>query len=174
MRLSPTEPAREPMRQLPYVLVLGILPQVASAACLPIKAETDIVGIRIGDAASSARVLGAAAQLPSEQDKDAAGADKDFPFVRLTSADGKQEAKLFMHYGDEAGSYNEIEVRLTTPANAKGKRLAVPVLATERGIRLGLREAELTRTLGSCFRRQRGKRGETVIRYEITDPGHRF
>jgi hypothetical protein len=92
------------------MLLIAILPEAASAACRPVKAETDIVGIRIGDAASSARVLGADDRLSSEQDKDAAGADRDFPFVRLTSADGKQEAKLFMHYGDEAGSYNEIEV----------------------------------------------------------------
>jgi hypothetical protein len=159
------------MRRLACVLILALTPHATAAACRQVKAETDIVGIRIGDEASSRRVLGDPRSLPQEQDKDAKGTDLDFPYVRVISADGRQQAKLYAHYGDIVGSYNEIEVR-PAPGGGTGKRVPFAELATERGIKLGMREAELTRTLGSCFRREGGKGGESIIVYAIDDPDH--
>jgi hypothetical protein len=136
------------------------------------RPKTDVIGIRIGDERSGSRVLGSPENLRSEQDKTADGADSDFPFVRLTRADGKQEARLFAHYGDIVGSYNDIEVRPAKAGGPSGKQLPSREFSTERGIKLGMRQEELVRTLGSCFRRERGKAGEAVIVYEISDPEH--
>ena len=165
------------MRRLTYLCLLLALPQTAHAACKPIKAETDILGIRIADQESAARILRrwrtpAWKGLAAEQDKNAAGADTDFPFVRLTSSDGRQDAKLFEHYGSVVGAYNEIEVRPADPARPGVRRVPVSEFATERGVKLGMRQEDLVRTLGSCFRRERGKAGEAVIVYRIEDPEH--
>ena len=147
-------------------------PFEAQATCKQVKAESDLVGIRIADEASSARILGPSRELPSEQDKTTDGADSDFPFVRIRSADGKQDAKLFEHYGAVVGAYSEIEVRSADPTKVAAKQLATNELSTERGVKLGMRRAELVRLLGPCFRRERGKAGEAIIVYAITDPKH--
>jgi len=146
--------------------------QPSEAACKPVKAESDIAGIRIADEASSARVLGRWQDLRSEQEKTKDGADADFPFVRIRSADGKQDAKLFAHYGAVVGAYAEIEVRPADPAKPAAKQIPAPHLSTERGVKLGMRQADLVRLLGPCFRRERGKAGETMVIYAITDPEH--
>jgi hypothetical protein len=147
-------------------------PLYAQAACKQVKAESDILGIRIADEASSERVLGPLRELSSEQDKTAEGADADFPFVRVRSADGKQDAKLFEHYGAVVGAYSEIEVRPADPTKRAAKQVPANELSTERGVKLGMRGTELVRLLGTCFRRERGKDSETIIVYAINDPKH--
>jgi hypothetical protein len=160
------------MLRLACAIALVLATAEAEAACRQIKAESDILGIRILDEASSERVLGKGEDMRSEQDKTAEGADTDFPFVRIRSADGRQEAKLFEHYGGTSGEYAEIEVRPAHRANTAAKRMSVPELSTERGVKLGMRQADLVRLLGTCFRRERGKAGEAIIVYSITDPNH--
>ena len=154
------------------VALIIAAPQASHAACKQIKAESDILGIRVANEASSARVLGPSGDLRSEQDKTVEGADADFPFVRIRSADGKQDAKLFQHYGSVVGSYSEIEVGSADASKAPAKWMSADELSTERGIKLGMPREELVRTLGPCFRRERGKAGEVVIAYAITDPNH--
>jgi hypothetical protein len=144
----------------------------AQAACKQVRAESDILGIRIADEATSTSVLGTLLEVPSEQEKTADGADADFPFVRIRSADGKQDAKLFEHYGAVVGAYAEIEVRPADPAKRAAKQVPANELSTERGIKLGMRGAELVRLLGTCFRRERGEEGETIVVYAITDLKH--
>jgi hypothetical protein len=144
----------------------------ADAACRQIKAESDIVGIRISDEKSSARVLGRWEDLRSEQEKTHEGADADFPFVRIRSADGRQDAKLFEHHGAVAGAYAEIEVRPADPFKPAAKQMSVPELSTERGVKLGIQQADLVKLLGTCFQLERGKAGETIIVYAITDQNH--
>jgi len=148
------------------------LPSGVEAACKQIKAESDVIGIRIGDAQSAVRVIGEANFPAARQDKNKAGADTSLPYVRFATRDGREELRLYEHYGDEVYSYNEIEV---TPARASvsaAKRLPVANFSTERGIKLGITEQDLTRTLGSCFKSRRGNAGETTIQYAIDDPGH--
>ena len=152
---------------------LFVLANSAAAACKQVKAETDINGIRIADPDSTRRVLGPLfkdGELIVQQDKDAAGADTSFPYLRLATRDGRQELKLFSHYGDVADSYNEMEV--APAAASKAPRLPFDAFATERGVELGLREKALIALLGSCFKRDRGKDGASVIKYEITDERH--
>jgi hypothetical protein len=162
-----------PMKRLAGLLVLLLCsPPSADAACKQVKAESDILGIRIADEASSARVLGAWENLPSEQDKTVDGADADFPFVRIRSADGKQDAKLFEHYGAVVGAYAEIEVGPADSTKRAAKQMPAAELSTERGVKLGVRRADLVRLLGTCFRRERGKAGEAIIVYAINDPDH--
>ena len=158
------------MRQLACIILLAFLPEAALAACKQVKAETDIVGIRLGDEKSSARVLGDPDKLRLVE-KNASGAG-DMPQVRLANSDGRQQATLYHHYGDTTGSFNEFEVRPARPEKNDGKRLPFRAFATERGIELGISEQALTEKLGSCFRRERGKSGETLLVYEITDPNH--
>lgn len=156
---------------LAVVLMLWT-PFDAHATCKQVKAESDILGIRIADEASSARILGPPRELSSEQDKTANGADADFPFVRIRSADGKQDARLFEHYGAVVGAYAEIEVGPADPTRVAARQLPVNELSTERGVRLGMPRAELVRLLGTCFRSERGKGDEAIVVYAITDPKH--
>jgi hypothetical protein len=158
--------------RLAVAFLLLALPSEAEAACKQIKAESDVIGIRIGDAQSAVRVIGEAGFPTAEQDKNKAGADTSLPYVRFATRDGREELKLYEHYGDEVNSYNEIEV---TPARASvsaAKRLPVANFTTERGIKLGITEQALTRILGACLKRRRGNAGETTIQYSIDDPGH--
>lgn len=154
------------------VVFLLWTPSDAQATCKQVKAESDILGIRISDEASSARILGPLRGLSSEQHKTADGADKDFPFVRIRSADGKQDAMLFEHYGAVVGAYSEIEVRPADPTKVAARQLPANELSTERGVKLGMRRAELVRLLGTCFRSERGKGDEAIVVYAITDPKH--
>jgi hypothetical protein len=131
-------------------------PQIAAARCKPVRAESDLLGIRLVDEASTGRALTrwglpAVSALASEQDKGPDGADADFPFVRLVSSDGRQHAKLFHHYGGVVGAFPEIEVRPEEPGKDEGARVPAAAFATERGIMLGLPERDLVRKLGSCF-----------------------
>jgi hypothetical protein len=158
------------MRQLACIVLLALLPEAAIAACKQVKAESDIVGIRLGDEESSARVLGDPDKLQLVE-KNASGAG-DMPQIRFATSDGRQQVTLYHHYGDVVGSFNEIEVRPSRPETNDGKRLPFKAFATERGVQLGISEQALTEKLGSCFRRTRGRSGETVIVYEITDPAH--
>ena len=59
---------------LAVVLMLWT-PFDAHATCKQVKAESDILRIRIADEASSARILGPPRELSSEQDKTANGAE---------------------------------------------------------------------------------------------------
>jgi len=145
-------------------------PAAAAPACRPVKAESDINGIRIADEASARRVIGS--QLKDqgprvEQDKDASGADTSLPYVRFATRDGRQELKPFIHYGDVVDSYNEVAVAPATMSTAK--RLPFDAFATERGIKLGMREKTLIRLLGSCYTREGAKDGAATIAYAITD-----
>jgi hypothetical protein len=173
------QPRMTPMRfhgaiaATPLSVTPALPPVAAHAACKARKAESDVIGIRIADADSVRRVIGSAMknEMPAEEkDKDAAGADASFPFVRLANRDGREELKLFTHYGDEVGSYNEIEVAPAKDSHAR--RLPVDAFATERGVKLGMREAALTALLGSCFTRERAKDGAVVIAYAIDDMNH--
>jgi hypothetical protein len=168
---SQTAVGENPVR-LALVFLLLALPSGVEAACKQIKAESDVIGIRIGDAQSAVRVIGAASFPGAEQDKNKAGADTSFPYVRFASRDGREELKLYEHYGDEANSYNEIEVAPAHAGVSAAKRLPVTNFSTERGIKLGITERALIRTLGSCFKRRSGSAGETVIEYAIDDPSH--
>jgi hypothetical protein len=162
---------------LPAVLVAVAaalaMPATASAACKPVKAESDINGIRIADAESARRVIGSRLkdQGPRvEQDKDASGADSSLPYVRFATRDGRQELRLTIHYGDVVDSYNEVAV--APAADSKAPRLPFAAFATERGVKLGMREKTLIQLLGSCFTRERAKDGATVIKYAIADEAH--
>ena len=156
---------------LAVVLVLWT-PFQAQATCRQVKAESDILGLRVADEASSARILGSSRELSTEQNKTADGADAGFPFVRIRSADGKQDAMLFEHYGAVVGAYAEIEVRPADPTKVAARQLPANELSTERGVKLGMRRAELVRLLGTCFRSERGKDEEAIVVYAITDPKH--
>jgi hypothetical protein len=165
---------RQMLRAALITLALLSLTVPTFAACKQVKAETDINGIRIGDPDSTKRVLGPLFKEDDhpkvQQDKDAAGADTSFPYLRLATRDGRQEVKLFSHYGDLVDSYNEIEVAPVAASTAA--RVPFDGFATERGVKLGMREPALVKHIGSCFKRERAKDGVSVIKYEITDPRH--
>ena len=157
------------------ILILLALHAPASAACKQVKAEATIFGIHIGDKNSAVKVIGTSMQpgLPrEEQDKDAAGIDQSFPYIRFASRDGRQELKLFIHYGDVVDSYNEVEVAPVPAGVSKAKRLSVAVFATEHGVKLGIREADLVRLLGACFKRIDAAGGAHEIQYAIDDENH--
>ncbi len=144
----------------------------AAQSCKPQRAESDVAGVWIADVDSSTRVFGDTAKLAHSQEKDANGADQDFPFVRFLSRDGQQEARFYIHYGDSVGSYNEIEVMPVTQAGKDARRLQAASLATERGVKLGMAQGELLRLLGPCHTRERRDGGIERISYKIEDERH--
>ena len=75
------------------LLVAG--PQASYAACQQIKAESDILRIRVADPASTARLLGPWESLRSEQGKTVEDADVDFPFVRITRVPWVSQARAW-------------------------------------------------------------------------------
>ncbi|KAA2235550.1 hypothetical protein [Salinarimonas soli] len=160
-----------PHRTLALLILLAV-PQPTDAACRALRAESDVTGIRLADEESTARVLGPPSELRSEQPVDGDGRDSGFPFVRIRSRDGTHEAKLFTHHGGTLGAYSEIEVGPADPDATAVPTMPGVALATERGVRLGMRRADVVRLLGPCFRREQGSHGEAVIAYAITDPGH--
>lgn len=150
-------------------------PSVASAACQPKSVESTIAGIHIGDPNSAVKVIGSrmAKDGPAqEQDKDAAGTDQSFPYVRFANSDGSQELKLFVHYGDVVDSYNEVEVAAVPSGNSKAKRLPVAAFATEHEIKLGMRERDLVKLLGSCFKRVKAGRDAVTLQYVVDTSDH--
>jgi len=69
-------------------------------------------------------------------------------------------------------AYSEIEVRSADPGKVAAKQMSANEPSTERGIKPGVRQAELVGLLGSW--RERGKSGEMMIVYAITDPNADF
>jgi hypothetical protein len=166
------------MRSLLLALPVSlVLLQSAEARCKSMRAESDLLGIRLVDEGSTEQVLKSWAlpevkALASEQDKTPDGADADFPFLRLISAGRRQQAKLFHHYGSVLGAFPELEVWPAEPDRATGTRVPIAAFSTEHGLKLGLPEDEVIRKLGTCFRRERDAAGDTALLFEITDPSH--
>jgi hypothetical protein len=164
------------MRACFFALAFLSLPTLAAAAprCQPLQAERTIMGLKLHDPLSGRKVLGTALKegLPGvEQDKDAAGVDQSFPYIRYANRDGSQELKLFIHYGDIVDSYNEAEIAPVSGRVSTAKRLPLAAFSTEHGIKLGMRERDLVRLLGPCFKRVR-KGAAHEIRYAISDENH--
>ncbi len=155
-----------------FAALLASTVPTAAQSCRPLRAESDVAGVRIADVDSSRRVFGDSSKLNHFQEKDAHGADQDFPYVRFLSRDGQQEARFYIHYGDSVGSYNEIEVMPVTRAGRDAMRLQASSLATERGVKLGMRRTELIRLLGPCHAKERRAGGLERISYKIEDEGH--
>jgi hypothetical protein len=147
-------------------------PLYAQAACKQVKAESDILGIRIADEASSERVLGPLRELSSEQDKTAEGAYADFPFVRVRSADGKQDAKLFEHYGAVVGAYSEIEVRPADRPRGPPSRYRPTSSPPSAASSLECGGRNSSACLGLASGASAAKDSETIIMYAINDPKH--
>jgi hypothetical protein len=166
------------MRSLLLALPISlVLQQSTEARCKPTKAESDLLGIRLVDEGSTEHALKrwalpAVNALPSEQDKTPDGADADFPFLRLISADGRQQAKLLHHYGSVRGAFPELEVRPAESGRTTGTRVPAAAFSTERGLGLGLSMDEVVRKLGTCFRQERSAAGGTVLLFAITDSDH--
>ena len=158
------------------VIMAGYGTTPAAAACKPVRAASDIAGIRIADGPSATKIIGAGDRpgFPAtEQEKDADGVDLFPPNIRFASRDGREELKLFHHYGDSADAYNEIEVLPAAGGKpGKAKRLALAHFATGSGIRLGMAQSALTQLLGTCFQDQAANRGVTTLHYAITDEQH--
>jgi hypothetical protein len=171
--MIPMSSSLSPAKLLLAAVVMYAAAQVdaADAACKQVRAETDVIGIRIADASSAVKVIGSRTKPggPTVREDKTEGS---FPYVRFANENGREELTLIAHYGDEVDSYNEIEVAPAAPGGSRAKRLPVAAFATERGVKLGMPERALIGLLGNCFTRQRGKTGESVIQYAINDAKH--
>ena len=59
-----------------------------------------------------------------------------------------------------------------TPVGTQARRLPVEALATERGVKLGMKEADLVRLLGPCHKSEALAGDIRRISYTIEDEGH--
>ncbi len=155
--------------------LLLLLPLPAFAGeCKFNQPDSAVNGIRLSDTESVRRIIGSVLKdkvPPSEQDKDAQGADQSFPYRRFSNKDGTQELKLYIHYGDVIDSYNEMEVAFAPRGGSKALRLPFGEFSTQSGIQLNMGEAQLVSRLGSCFRRK-VERGMVTLEYGIEDGNH--
>ena len=155
---------------LAVVLMLWT-PFDAHATCKQVKAESDILGIRIANEASSARILDHRGSCHRNRTRRQTAPMRSFRSVRNRSANGEQDARLFEHYGAVVGAYAEIEVGPADPTKVAARQLPANELSTKRGVRRNA-AGELVRLLGTCFRSERGKGDEAIVVYTITDPKH--
>lgn len=137
------------------------------AGCKISLMETDINGVRLGDEASSERVLGAPEALPFD--------GGDMPTLLLFNRERSEMAILTQYPGSVRGSFSVIEVRSAVGASRRpGKMLEADHLASERGVRLGVSQDFVTDLLGLCFTPKKTKGGRVTIRYETEDREHPF
>jgi hypothetical protein len=150
-----------------------ILVTPAAAACKPVKAETDLNGLRLGDADSARRLLGKRESLTSDKKIGANGAHNGSDILVVFNRDKSEMAVLTQYPGTSPGEFLAIEVRDGAATPYKSMVLSAEHLATERGVRLGVPRDFVIGLLGPCFA-QSAKGRKTVLRYEIGDPQHPY
>jgi len=135
------------------------------------RAETDVVGIRLDDAASAVKVIGSseAPGFPEPEPKDGSA----LPFVRFVNKSGDETLKLTRYRGAAPDTYETIEVTWTG-AGPEGnvRHLPFDAFKTERGVALGMKLGALTALLGPCYDKHAGRAGEAMLHYRIEDPAH--
>jgi len=157
------------MRRCVAILVL-LLAGTLCAAAQPAKkaqgcelpnADTVIHGIKLGDSASTIKVLGR--DYSTIVDNPAS----DFAWTLFASRDNKQLLGLRHHAGDIENSYLEFEVKFGRH-DRKPKNLTVYEFISGKGIKLGLKRKPVLTKFGPCFKSVQN--GETeIVRYEIQD-----
>lgn len=146
----------------------------AEAACRVVKAETDVDGVRLGDAASARRVLGEIARLPFEAEQAAAGASDAGALLTVFNRD-KSEMAVFERPGGAApGAFSNVLVRAGEPTPGKSMIVNTRHFATAHGVKLGVSQAFVTGLLGPCFTRRYAPRPDATLQYDVGDPERAF
>ena len=135
--------------------------QPAKKGCDLPNADTTVAGIKLGNGATTKKVLGEDYTLLVDDPK------TDFPWVIFASRDNKQLFLLRHHAGDNIHSYREFEVKFGRH-DKKPMKLPTYEFITGKGIKLGMKRKPLLAKLGPCFTAKETDDGE-IIRYELKD-----
>ncbi len=156
------------MRKIAVTLVLllaGSLCALAQPAKSPgcdlPNADTIVHGIKLGDTASTKKVLGE--DYRTIVDNPAS----DIGWSIFASRDNKQLLLLRHHAGDLEHSYLEFEVKFGRH-DRKPMKLPVYEFITGKGVKLGLKRKPVLAKLGPCFKSVQKDETE-IVRYEIKD-----
>jgi len=148
------------------LLLAATLPAAAQPAkkaqgCDLPNADTIVHGIKLGDDASTKKVLGENYDTIINDPK------TDFPWHIFASRDNKQLLMLRHHAGDNVHSYMEFEVKFGRH-DRKPMKLPVYEFITGKGVKLGMKRKPVLTKFGPCFKSVR-KDDTEIIRYELTD-----
>jgi hypothetical protein len=135
-------------------------------ACDLLNADVIVQGIKLGDRASTMRVLGDNVRTVIVDPM------TDFPWYLFASRDSKQLLALRHHAGDFGRSYREFEVKYGRH-DRKPDKLKVWEFVTGKGVKLGATRRSVVRRFGPCFTSV-VKDGTETIRYEIDGDNSSF
>ena len=149
-----------------FLLAAAALPATAQPAkkgqgCDLPNADTIVLGIKLGDSASTIKVLGE--DYKTIVDKPGS----DFAWTIFASRDNKQLLLLHHHAGDVENSFLEFEVKFGRH-DRKPKNLKVYDFITGKGIKLGMKRKAVIAKFGPCFKSTETDDTE-IVRYEIKD-----
>ena len=125
------------------------------------NADTIVLGIKLGDSASTIKVLGEDYKTIVDNPV------SDFAWTIFASRDNKQLLMLRHHAGDVENSFLEFEVKFGRH-DRKPKNLKVYDFITGKGIKLGMKRKAVIAKLGPCFKSTETDDTE-IVRYEIKD-----
>jgi hypothetical protein len=149
-----------------------ILAAPAAAACKPVKAETDLNGLRLGDADSARRLLGKIESLTSDKEIGANGAHNGSDILVVFNRD-KRDGRVDAISRDVArrvlGDRGPRRRRDASQEHGSERRTSGDRTRRSSWRAQGFRH----RLLGPCFT-QSAKGRKTVLRYEIGDPQHPY
>lgn len=133
------------------------------AACLPNLPDVAVFGVELGDPLSTVLQLGSGYELIETED--------GLPYAVFTNTTETEVLKLYRHYGDTTGTFQEAEVLAIgdLDGDEEATVLDTPHFRTGRGIRLGMSSKEVDDRFGACARSVVGAGPREVTRYEITD-----
>lgn len=141
------------------VLILAASAGSAEARCRMKSPDTTVSGVKLTDADSAVKVVGAGAELTEGED--------DLPHARFVTTNGAQELVLYAHYGAVEDEYAEAEVRVAGPEALTLKDLPIESFKTGRGVELGMTVAEVEGLFGSCFKSRQKNGPDLFLEYQI-------
>lgn len=132
-----TELVPEPDRH--YRLLFEAMQKLKKTNCVFSKPDTSLCGITLSDAANVNTVIGA---------NNIVGKEEKYHFYSKTN---NETLTLTPHQEDGKSQIVVIKVTYSDTINHHYKQLNFGTFETEKGIKLGMTQEELTRLLGNCY-----------------------
>lgn len=153
-----------------FLLVLGwvgLLNSPVIAQVSGVAPDTSVNNIKLGDRASTERVLGGAKVWEKHFE-----AGSILPRIEVVNRDTTQVLRLLFHYGGSKNSVDEFELRTidkTYRLPAKTIKLEVSTFVTSRKISLGMRRDSVLKAIGDKFKVLSNKGGVEEIIFELDE-----
>jgi len=127
-------------------------------ACVFNNPDTSVIGVKIRNAESATKVLGAEAKLEG---------GNTYIFY---SKDNKEELQLIVFPGDKMNQVSIFKIMYHSGPEQKFKALNSSKFETEKGIKLGMGQSEVVSKLGDCYTVMGGTGDQTELHYAISTP----